>query len=54
MSMSVAGSMEKKPKVNIHLLITHYRHLSLNGIILDSTAAAFYDYNKNEYNFNFI
>jgi hypothetical protein len=54
MSMSVAGSMAKKPKVNIHLSTSHYRHLSLNGILLDSTAAVFYEYNKNEYNFNFI
>ena len=57
LSMCVAGSMAKKPKVNIHLSVSHYRHLRLNGSILDSTAAGFYDYNKNEYNlilFNLI
>jgi len=54
MSMSVAGSMVKKPKVNIHLSVSHYLHLRLNGTLLESTAAVFYNYNNNEYNFNFI
>jgi len=54
MSTSVGGSMAKKPKVSIHLSISHYRHLRLNCTILDSTATVFYDYNKNEYIFNFI
>jgi hypothetical protein len=52
MSISVAGSVAKKPKVNIR--ISHYCHLRLNGTVLDSTAAVFYDYTKIEYNFNFI
>jgi hypothetical protein len=39
MPMSLAGSMAKKPKLNIHLSISHNRHLRLNGSIPDSTAA---------------
>ena len=54
MSMSVAGSTAKKPKLNIHLSVSHYLHLCLNGIILNIIVVVFYNYNTNEYNFNFF